>query len=45
MLKNKILDCITFFDNNFTKVVLPAPEGEESMIITPSFFEGIEISS
>ena len=30
-----------FLDNNFTSVVFPAPDGDESIIITPSFFEGI----
>ena len=34
-----------FLDNNFTSVVFPAPDGEDSIIITPSFFEGIEISN
>ena len=28
-------------DNIFTNVVLPAPDGEDKIIITPSFSEGI----
>jgi hypothetical protein len=29
-------------DNRFTKVVLPAPDGEDKIIITPSFSYGHE---
>jgi hypothetical protein len=29
-------------DNIFTNVVLPAPDGEDKIIITPSFSEGIK---
>ena len=32
-------------DNFLTNVVLPAPEGEDKIIITPSFSDGIKISS
>jgi hypothetical protein len=32
-------------DNIFTNVVLPAPDGEDKTIITPSFCEGIEVIS
>ena len=46
LIKNEeFLEYAKVFDNKFTNVVFPAPEGEESMIITPSFSEGIEISS
>ena len=29
----------------FTRVVLPAPDGEDKIIIIPSFSDGIKISS
>ena len=32
-------------DNILTNVVLPAPEGEDKIIITPSCSEGIKFSS
>ena len=30
-----------FFDSSFTKVVFPAPEGDERIIIVPLFFKDI----
>jgi hypothetical protein len=32
-------------DNIFTNVVLPAPDGDDKIIITPSFFEGMKNTS
>ena len=32
-------------DNIFTNVVLPAPDGDDKIIITPSFFEGMKYTS
>jgi hypothetical protein len=32
---------LSFSDNFLTRVVLPAPEGEDNIIITPSFSDGI----
>ena len=32
------------FERRFTNVVLPAPEGDDKIIITPSFSVGIKIS-
>ena len=32
---------LSFLDNIFTKVVFPAPDGEDKTNITPSFSEGI----
>ena len=36
-----LLSKLGCFDNKPTKVVLPAPDGEDKIIITPSFAVGI----
>ena len=36
---------LDFCDNSLTRVVLPAPDGEDKIIITPSLSEGIKITS
>ena len=39
--KTTLVNLLSKLDNFFTNVVLPAPEGDDKIIITPSFCEGI----